>query len=197
MLDYLFLFCIVSFCYSSTFRGIENQNVLLEISVSSLPVLLFAWCMWFFVFVSCFPHLDLDFPNLFALIPSLIWVLPPFLIETYVECGNSRQWESECIAWKFFIFISLLFVWCVWLSFLFYFFVFYLPRSRSPRCFALTASSALLIESYGVSVGMSSAAASHSHCHENYMYTNWIQSERGGGGGERKREKSVSRSNPY
>ena len=42
-------------------------------------------------------------------------------------------------------------------------FVFYLSRSRSPRCFALTASSALLIESYGVSVGMSSAAASHSH----------------------------------
>ena len=47
--------------------------------------------------------------------------------------------------------------------FFFFFFVFYLSRSRSPRCFALTASSALLIESYGVSVGMSSAAASHSH----------------------------------
>ena len=42
-------------------------------------------------------------------------------------------------------------------------FVFYLSRSRSPMCFALTASSALLIESYGVNVGMSSAAASHSH----------------------------------
>ena len=44
-------FGIISFCQSSTFLVTENQNVLLEIS--SFCLLLFAWCVWFFVFVSC------------------------------------------------------------------------------------------------------------------------------------------------
>ena len=38
-------FCIVSLCYSRAFLVIENQNVLLEISVSSICLLLFAWCV--------------------------------------------------------------------------------------------------------------------------------------------------------
>ena len=54
----------------------ENQNVLHEISVPSFFLHLFARCMWFFVFISCFTYLDLDlvgfcsynFPHLSSLV---------------------------------------------------------------------------------------------------------------------------------
>ena len=147
---FCFCCCIVSFCYSSTFRGIENQNVLLEISVSSLSLLLFTWCMWFFVFVSRFLHLDLDLLNL---IPSPVSGSPAFLIESMVWMWafSSVGIRMYCLKFVYFHFSPPVRLLRVVICFSF---VFYLSRSRSPRCFALTASSALLTESYGVSVGI-------------------------------------------
>ena len=57
-------------------------------------------------------------PRLFALSPSTIyWFRLPSLSQRIIWCGygNSPHWESECIAWNFCIFVSLLlFTWCVW-----------------------------------------------------------------------------------
>ena len=73
-------FCIASLCYSRSFLVTENQNVLLEISVSSFSLLLFAWCVACdaLVFVWCVTDLDLDLLGIFALTPSSIWLPLPF-----------------------------------------------------------------------------------------------------------------------
>ena len=79
--DFFVRFCIVLFCCSSTFLVIENQNVLLEISVSSFSLLLFAWCVWlfllfFFFFVCCFVLITIIIIIMIILLLLLLFMAP-------------------------------------------------------------------------------------------------------------------------
>ena len=82
MLNHWFVFELYRFLISSTFLVTKNQNVLLEISVPSFSLLLFLWCVCFFVFVCCFTYLDLDLLG-FLLASLHPFGFPTFLIELY------------------------------------------------------------------------------------------------------------------
>ena len=160
MLDFFFFF--LSFCYSSTFGGHWESECIawnLCIFIVSPPVRLMHVVVCFcFVFSSSRSRS----PKSFRSYPLPHLGSPAFLIESMVWMWEFSSVRIRMYCLKF-LYLHFSPVRLMRVVIFFIFFVFYLSRSRSPRCFALTASSALLIESYGVSVGMSSAAASHSH----------------------------------
>lgn len=162
MLHYLFVFCNCIVLLFFQFSRHWDQNVLLEISVSSLSLLLFTWCMWFFVFCFLFSPSRSRSPKSFCSYPLPRLGSPVFLVESMVWMWefSSMRIRMYCLKFLYLHFSPPVRLVHMVICFSF---VFYLSRSGSRRCFALTASSALLIESYGVNVGMSSVAASHSH----------------------------------
>ena len=57
-------------------------------SLPSFFLHLFAWCMWFFVFISCFTYLDLD------LVGFLLLQFPPFEFLGLGSRSNYKLWNE-------------------------------------------------------------------------------------------------------